>query len=347
MAGIPALLGPGMLVQPFELLDELALLARAGVDPAQVRVSSTATIVLPHHVDEDIASDKRRGLGTTRSGIGPALADKARRIALRVQDLTDAARVRQALEARVPRQRRAELEASARSIVRCGRKLAPRVVDGGAMVRAALDRGDHVLCEGAQGVLLDVDHGTWPYVTGTHPTVSGALAALGIPPRAAGRVIGVTRAYCTRQGPGAFPTEVRGHDEGALRAATHEYSMRIGWLDLHALRFAHALNGFDELVVTGLDRLRGLSTVRVGDGWTDARGRPTDSLCTRPAVRARLRDLPGFLLDVSGARTASALPSAARAFLDDVERSVSVPVLRFSVGRDGPLATRRSSLLRR
>ncbi|MBI1944286.1 MAG: adenylosuccinate synthetase [Deltaproteobacteria bacterium] len=345
VAGVPALLGPGMLVHPLALVEELALLDRTGIDAGLVRVSAGATVVLPEHVDEDVARERMRPLGTTRSGIGPALVDKARRVALRMHELTDAQRVRHALQSRTVRARpKSEIERQVRALVRAGRALAPRLVDGGALVRAALARGDDVLVEGAQGTLLDVDHGTWPHVTGTHPTVGGAMAALGLPAREVARVIGVTRAYATRQGAGLFPTEVHGREEGALRAATREYSVRIGWLDLQALRYAHVLNGFDELAVTGLDRLRGLEVVKLGDGWLDARGRTLTTLSTDGPIGARLCELPGFLDDVTNVRSARGMPPAARGFLDFVERSVAVPVRRFSVARAGRLATRRSLL---
>lgn len=334
--GIEALLGPGMLVQPFTLAAELANLKRAGVDVSRVRLASRATLVLPLHLEAEHRVEDRlraQGIGTTRNGVGPALIDKVRRIALRVEDLQDRGRLREYFAARDAwegtRTKVRQRYRFVRALLEVGRSLARRVVDGAATVHAALAAGDQVLVEGAQGTLLDVDHGAWPHVTATHPTAGGALASLGLPPRAVDRVVGVARAYATRQARGFFPTEVSGVEEGALRRATGEHALRLGWLDLVALRHAHRLNGFDELIVTGLDRLAGLPTVRLCRAYRVGRALYRDALPPRAAkVTALYQTLRGFGADPSR-------------FLEAVEKGSGVPVLRYSAHFEGPLKVRR------
>lgn len=351
--GVLALAGTGMLIDPFLLVDELAALAALGVDTAGFRLCAGATLVLPLHVAEDGAVEERRGdtlIGTTRNGIGPAMADKARRIALRAGDLAFPERVRAFFAARdlwqgttTPVSTRRSLQ---RRLAHVAGLLAPHLVHGPTLLHEALARGARVLIEGAQGTLLDVDHGAWPHVTAGHVTIGGALASLGLSHKDVGAVIGVTRSYATRQAPGFFPTEATLAHEGALRAATGEHAVRVGWLDLVALRVALRLNGFDELIVTGIDRLAGLDTLRLCRAYRLASGEElTDRLPPRGASVVPLYDeLAGFSEDVSTAQSTAELPPAAASFLDAVEQGTGVPVLRFSNRRAGPLARRGSRL---
>lgn len=345
---VHCLLGPGMFVDPKGLADELASLQRAGVPARRLRLSSRATVILSEHREEEVSARQRlkeRWVETTCSGIGPAAVDKARRIALHLEDLCHPKRIAARLDARADHGAKPLTGSARRRRVRdlfnLGKLLAPRLVDGQDVVASALERNERVFVEGAQGAMLDVDHGTWPHVTATHTGVGGVLSSLGIPASEVEHVVGVARAYATRVAKGSFPTEVHGVEQGMLRGLTGEYQIRLGWLDLVALRAAHRRNGFDELVLTGLDGLNGLDRIRLCQEYRSGRRRWTRSLPPLgEEVRPVYRELAGFRANWEKVRTHSQLPKEAAYFLAEVERSVSIPIRQFSCHRTGPLLRR-------
>ncbi len=352
--GVVGVSGPGMVVQPFALEDELHDLERRGLLRGEVALSDRAHVILPIHEAEDAWEDALRSkrnpaasLGTTRRGIGPAYADRAGRWGLRVGELSRPAIVRERLDllyatkATVPDlPRREELEPE---LIEVGARLAPIVRPTESMLWDAVDRGDGILLEGAQSALLDVDFGTYPYVTSSHPTSAGALVGSGIPPTAVDAVIGVAKAYNTRVGAGPFPTEDSGtageflRRVGGERGATTGRPRRCGWLDLVQLRYVSRLNGFTSLALTKVDVLGGLDEVPVctqyvlADGSTTRDVLPThaEDLEKVQPVYERLPAWPEFherTKERIRREGASALPSTLRRFLGYITDETGVPV---------------------
>ena len=272
--GKECVLGAGCVVDPEVFVEELDDLERRGISTDMVRLSGNAHLVMPWHVALDQASERRLGrlqIGTTRRGIGPAYADKSARLGIRVQDLFDPKILRQKIEValaeknvwleRVYGAAPLELEEVAERAEGYAQRLRPYIADTSLLVERALKEGKAVLCEGAQATLLDLDHGTYPFVTSSNPIAGAAATGLGIGPTRIDRVIGVAKAYVTRVGEGPFPTEIQGPDQERLRELGGEYGTvtgrqrRCGWLDLVGLRYAVRLNGMTSLAVTKLDVL--------------------------------------------------------------------------------------------
>ena len=272
--GKRCVLGNGVVLDPEVLCEELDELAARGRSAEGLRISGSAHLVMPWHRVLDQASELHLGalqIGTTRRGIGPAYADKAARVGIRVQDLLDAKILREKIATALELKNeqlgflygigRLDAEAIQASAARHAERLAPYIADVSLLVNEALDRGEQVLCEGAQGTLLDLDHGTYPFVTSSNPIAGGACVGLGMGPTRIGAVAGVAKAYLTRVGEGPFPSEAETAASDALREAGGEFGTvtgrprRCGWLDLVGLRFAARVNGFTELVLTKLDVL--------------------------------------------------------------------------------------------
>jgi adenylosuccinate synthase len=315
-------------------------------------VSERAHVILPAHRAMEEHEERGPGaVGTTLRGIGPAYRDKMARIGVTVGDFLDREGFLRALERQREWRRRSEpaLPASAvdpeaveAMLAPYRRRLAPHVADTGLLVYRAAREGKQVLLEGAQGTLLDVDHGSYPYVTSSSAAAGGACTGSGLPPRLVDEVIGVSKAYTTRVGLGPFPTEMHGEEGDALRDAGAEYGAttgrprRCGWLDGVALRHAARVNGLDRLVVTKLDVLSGQPTVRVAVAY-----RVGGELVTEfPGRIARLEraepvyeELPGWADDVTRVTEAGALPEAARRFLARIEEICDVPISLVSVGQ--------------
>lgn len=348
--------GDGMVLDPLQLLEELDVLAARGVDTSRVRISERAVVVTPLHRAIDTArsaytlSDRDDVIGTTQQGVGPALVDKMMRTALRFSQLADTRAIRRSLEATLalfpsvcPTPR--ALTAMVRRLAWARRALGDRVVDTREVVHAALARGRGVLVEGAQGTLLDIDHGAYPFVTATHPTTAGALASLGVGPRHVERVIGVTRAYVTRQAQGPLFTEIPAADERAFRALTGEHVLRVGWLDAVALRGAARINGFTELLVTNVDGLAGFPAAALATGYLDAAGlvhrtwgRPELAPASIRYVRVRAADLDATARRVGPIHTRAAEAVAAwKPYLLRVAREVGLPIRHVSASAGGPL----------
>jgi adenylosuccinate synthase len=346
--------GPGMVIQPTKLEEEILALERRGLLRGEVVLSDRAHVLLPLHEAEDLWEDELRtrvnpaaALGTTRTGIGPAYADRAARFGLRLADLVRPAVLKEKLEmlyatkshlGQLP-----PVDEAAASLAEVGSRLAPRIRTTEPMLWEAIARGENVLLEGAQSALLDIDFGTYPFVTSSHPTSAGALVGSGIPPTEVTEVIGVAKAYSTRVGTGPFPTEDSGsageflRRVGGERGATTGRPRRCGWLDLVLLRYAARLNGFTSLAITKVDVLGGLDEVPVchqyvmPDGTTVRDVLPTnaDDLARAQPVFERLESWPEFherLKQRVVQEGSRALPAALRRYLEYVADEVGVPI---------------------
>jgi len=353
-------MGNGMVINPQVLLEEMQSLQAADVDitPQRLHISYAAHLITPAHLALDAAQEAARGqakIGTTLRGIGPAYSDKVARRGLRMEALLDPDSLPEKLEAHIARANRLltrlyEAEPlDSKSVIAAYRgyaeALRPYIRDTSALLSEALHRGARVLAEGAQGTLLDLEHGTYPFVTSSSPTAPGALTGLGLGVGCVGRVIGVAKAFQTRVGAGPFPTEVDGPAAGHLRGSganpwdefgtTTGRPRRVGWLDLVLLRYALRVNGVTELALTKLDVLSGLETVRICTAYQ----RDGHTLTELPAGPGSLEgyqplytELPGWQEDLRTARQWEDLPDAACDYILHIEEQMGVPVSMVSVG---------------
>jgi adenylosuccinate synthase len=355
--GTACVLGAGMVIDMDVFQTEVAALQKAGMLLGdELRVSLDAHVILPYHRDldglrEDRASGGAASIGTTRRGIGPAYEAKAARRGVRVRDLLDPTRLRVRLEQNklhvdpeLQRYGAAPIDVAALTAAaeRWATWLSGKVCDVGAFVHTAIKAGQRVLFEGAQGALLDLDHGTYPYVTSSTTTAGGACAGIWIGPTLIDAVWGITKAYTTRVGAGPFPTCERGPLGQQLREAGEEYGATTGrprdcgWLDLPALRHAARLNGLTGLCITKLDVLAALPSVQVCNRYADGAEPGADELVD---VVAEYTPVPGWgdpqlRPQIAAARRLEDLPGPARAYLDAVEEAVGVPITLVSVGPD-------------
>ncbi len=352
--GCVPVIGNGVVINPQVLLEEMEALEARGVDVSRLRISGNAHLIMPYHLELDRVTERRLGknrLGTTKRGIGPAYADKAARVGLRVQDLLDPKIFGEKLAVVLKEKNLVltrvygRLPFDAREIsdayLAYGERLRPYITDTAALVQHALDDGRTVLFEGAQATMLDLDHGTYPFVTSSNPVAGGACAGAGIGPRDIDRVIGVTKAYCTRVGSGPFPSEADPADAEVLVEAGGEYGTttgrrrRTGWFDAVAARYAARLNALTELVVTKLDVLSAFERVKVCVAYT-FEGRRYDGFPEHQTVFNKCtpiyEELPGWDADITGARRPEDLPAAARTYVEAVQELVGVPVTWASVG---------------
>ncbi len=343
--------GNGVVLDPEQFFRELEEL---GPERAEVLVSGCAHVVMPYHKVLDALEEeaKERRIGTTRRGIGPAYADKHGRSGIRVYDLCDergfAEKLRPILELknrvieRVYGGRPLSFEEVYEPYADYGRRLKPFVGDASSAILEALRGGRRVLFEGAQGVMLDVDVGTYPYVTSSSTTSAGACVGTGVPPTAVGRVIGVVKAYATRVGEGPFPTELEGDLGEHLRRVGHEYGAttgrprRCGWLDLVALKYAVEVSGAEALAITKLDVLKGLEEIRVCVAYVDAGGTRRERFVPETGflsqVKPVYRSFKGWDEDLSGCRKLEDLPSAAREYVEFLASQLGAEVLMVGVG---------------
>jgi adenylosuccinate synthase len=349
--GTACVIGAGCVIDPETFVLELDELESRGVSTGEVHVSGNAHLIMPWHVAIDGASERRLGrlqIGTTRRGIGPAYADKASRLGIRVQDLLDAKILRQKIETalaeknvwleRVYGAAPLELEDCAERLERVAQRLRPYVSDTSLLVDTALRTGKRVLLEGAQGTLLDLDHGTYPFVTSSNPVASAAATGVGIGPTRIDDVIGVSKAYVTRVGEGPFPTEIEGPDQERMRDLGGEYGTttgrerRCGWLDLVALRYAARVNGLTAIALTKLDVLSHFDEIPVCVRYRLPDGSETADF---PAHQSDFHHAAPVLETLDGWRAPldDALPDAAQRYVAFVEEQVGVPVSLVGTGQ--------------
>jgi len=352
-------LAQGMAIDPFSLVGELDELAKRGLirKKGSLVVSDRAHAILPYHVVVDgLREQTASALGTTKRGVGPCYEDKVARRGIPLGALRDLGKteelVRRALAAWEPTIRALGGETPTLSAVMAKlAEVAPRIVpllaETSHLVERAVRDGKRVLFEGAQGTLLDIDHGTYPFVTSSHATAGGACTGSGVGPSRIDFVVGLVKAYCTRVGGGPFPTELSDSIGEGLRARGDEYGSvtgrprRTGWLDLPALRYAVRVNGLDGLALTKLDVLTGLAEIKICTSYRTPSGTtsefPIDDVEHAVPV---YESLPGWQADLAPARAMTALPEAARRYVDRIERDSGCPVVLVSVGsrRDETIA---------
>jgi adenylosuccinate synthase len=351
---LTSVIADGVVVDPGVLLGEMDTLSGLGIDVSRLVVSGNAHLIMPYHLELEKVTERHLGkhaLGTTKRGIGPAYADKAARIGLRLQDLFDPKIFREKLEVVLKEKNLLltkiynRLPLSADTIVEqyraYGERLRPHVADTSRLLYEGLRAGENVLFEGAQGTLLDLDHGTYPFVTSSNPVAGFALASAGVGPMEVDRVIGVTKAYVTRVGSGPFPTEDPGPDGERLGEAGKEFGTttgrkrRCGWFDAVLVRYAARLNGLSEIFLTKLDVLSGFRSIKVCTGYVaDAEtfedAPPNQSLFHR--AQPMYEELEGWDESLSEDRSFGDLPPAARKYVERLQDLAGVRIGVVSVG---------------
>lgn len=353
-------IGNGVVINPATLLSEAKMLRDAGIDvnPERLKISHAAHIITQAHIALDKAMEAARSdkIGTTLRGIGPAYTDKVSRTGLRMEKMLSAEEFAEAIEANV-KEANWKLEnlyqteildakAAAAEAYEFARLLAPYIADVSQVLHQALKKGQQVLAEGAQGTLLDLDQGTYPFVTSSNPTSSGALTGLGLGPSWVERVVGVTKAFQTRVGEGSFPTEVSGEIATSLRGTgdkpwdefgtTTGRPRRVGWIDLVLLRFAARINGFTELVLTKLDVLTGIPELKVCTAYRGKDGKLIYDLPLGPGNLSEYTPvyeaIPGWEQNLWEVREWEGLPLEARIYIQKIEELSEIPVRLVSVG---------------
>ncbi len=354
--GCTPVIGNGVVVDPGVLFEEVEALQEQDVDTSRLLVSPDAHLITPYHVTLDKVAERFLGkarIGTTGRGIGPTYADKVARLGIRVQDLFDESILRQKVEAslemknqilvKIYNRREISVAEITDYLLAFAEQLSPMVVDTSRVLNNALDDGQVVLLEGGQGTLLDVDHGTYPFVTSSNPTAGGACTGSGIGPTRIARVVGILKAYTTRVGAGPFPTELHDADGQRLREVGHEYGVttgrdrRCGWFDAPIARFASRANGLTDFFLTKLDVLSGWEQIPVCVAY-DVDGERTEELPLSQSefhhARPVYEFLPGWSEDISDARSLSDLPANARAYIDYVADVSGTRISAVGVGPD-------------
>jgi adenylosuccinate synthase len=354
--GVVPVIGNGVVVDPAVLLEEMAGLEARGVDTSRLLISASAHLITPYHVTLDKVTERFLGkakIGTTGRGIGPTYMDKVARIGIRVQDLFDPSILRQKVEGalvnknqtlvKVFNRRELDIDAITEELLQYAEPMRPHVTDTALVLNNALDAGKTVLLEGGQGTLLDVDHGTYPFVTSSNPTAGGACTGSGIGPTRITRVIGILKAYTTRVGSGPFPTEL--HDEWGerLRSVGGEVGVttgrprRCGWFDAPIARYATRVNGLTDFFLTKLDVLTGIERIPVcvayeieGERVDELPASQTDFHHAKPIYE----EVPGWTEDISAARSIEDLPVNAQAYVRYLEELSGAPISAIGVGQD-------------
>ncbi|MBI2827704.1 MAG: adenylosuccinate synthase [Acidobacteria bacterium] len=352
--GVTCVIGNGVVVDPLALFKEIDELARMGIAvDGRLLVSEKAHMILPYHRELDVLSEARRGerkIGTTSRGIGPAYEDKVGRRGIRICDLLgDRAALQQEVRENVSARNRIIKESTLdwkpllEQLISSGERMRPWVADVSLFLARTMQAGKAVMFEGAQATLLDIDHGTYPFVTSSNASVGGVCTGLGVPPRAIGGVLGVAKAYTTRVGEGPLPTELSGELADRLREGGQEYGAstgrprRCGWFDAVVVRYSARINGLDALALTKLDVLDGLPEVRLCTGYRTPNGTlsefPAD-LRALAAAEPIYETLPGWSRSTKGATRLEGLPPAARRYIDRLEEASGVPCAIISTGSD-------------
>ncbi len=343
-------IGSGTVVSLTGLLEEIDRLSGIGVDVSRIKVSDRAHVVFPYHAWADRRAERARGssaLGTTGRGIGPAYVDRVARTGIVFGDLADRERLAEKIRTNLRNLSQTTVDGDLpgesevfEQTLADARRLAPHVVDGVAYIHERLESGRRVLIEGAQGTLLDVGFGTYPYVTSSHTIAGGACTGLGIGPGAIGRVTGVVKAYCTRVGAGPFPSELHDALGERLRVNGGEFGTvtgrprRCGWFDAVAARYAVRLNGLTGAALTKLDVLSGFDTLGIVTAYR-VDGRTADfGDAANPALRVEVEEMPGWQEPIGGVRRIAGLPENARRYVARLEELMTVPIEVVSVGRE-------------
>lgn len=347
-------IGSGTVIDPKVLLAEMEMARSKGLDPSRVRISANAHVIMPYHRKLDVAIERFLGknqIGTTKKGIGPTYTDKYARVGIRIQDLFDTKIFRKKVEAALEEKNKVlpriynTLPMDPDEIITeytgYAEQLRPQVTDTSLLLWNGLKAGENVLFEGAQGTLLDIDHGTYPFVTSSNPTAGGAAVGSGIGPKAIDEIIGVAKAYISRVGTGPFPTELLDETGDTMIELGGEYGTvtgrrrRCGWLDLVALRYAHRVNTFTGLFLTKMDILSAFDTIKVANAYKSD-GVRYDEFPTQQSVlyhcEPEYEELPGWKTDITGVRKFDDLPRAAREYVMYIQEKVGVPIGWVSVG---------------
>ena len=364
---ITPVIGNGVVIDPKVLLEEIDSLESDGISTHRLLVSCNAHLIMPYHRDLDGAAERRLGdqeIGTTRRGIGPAYMDKASRLGIRVQDLTDEHILRKKIAAALVEKNDLleklydlptyTVDEIVDEYMGYAKRIKPMISDTSTVLNKALRAEQWVFFEGAQGTLLDIDHGTYPFVTSSSPTAGGACTGTGVGPKAIDRVLGISKAYITRVGSGPFPTELESTPgsigehlttKGGEFGTTTGRQRRCGWYDGVIIRYAVQVNGLTDLVITKLDVLSELDTIKVCVAYEYQGKRYNDLPCHQTVfhhARPIYEELPGWKCDIDHCRTFEELPTAARDYITYLEDLAEVPVSIIAVGPD-----RSQSIMRR
>jgi len=349
-------IGNGLVVDPKALLEELKYLHDRGVSTDNLRVSNRAHVILPYHLKQDELEEASKGdnkIGTTKKGIGPAYMDKAARIGIRMADLLDREAFKEKLERNLAQKNRLfekmydtegfSVEEIFEEYFEYGQQIAQYVCDTSVVLNDALDNNHRVLFEGAQGVMLDIDHGTYPFVTSSNPIAGGVTVGTGVGPAKVTRVVGVCKAYTSRVGDGPFPTEL--HDEigHQIREVGREYGTttgrprRVGWFDSVVVRHARRVSGLTDLSLNSIDVLTGISTLKICVAYK-YNGEVIDEVPANLNILAKCEpvyeELPGWTEDITGVRSLDELPENARKYVERVSELTGIQLSMFSVGPD-------------
>lgn len=350
------IIGNGVVVNPEVLLEEIDGMVKKGVAISKLEVSTRAHVIMPYHIRIDEEDEKLRGddkIGTTKNGIGPCYADKINRVGIRIGDLMDRDVFYQKLKTNLELKNRLfatyyncegfDFEEIFTKYTALAERICPYVKDTEYSANQYIKEGKKVLFEGAQATMLDLDHGTYPFVTSSNPTAGGACVGSGVGPRMMSNIIGVVKAYTTRVGAGPFPAEQSNKIGEYLRETGHEFgtvtgrSRRCGWFDSVVVRYAAMLNSLDYLAITRLDILDGLDTINICKGYMykgiELKEYP-ESLNILQDVEPVYEELPGWKTDISGCKSYDELPENARYYVERISQLVGVPLGIVSVGPD-------------
>lgn len=347
-------IGNGMVVNPKALVDELNYLKSHGISTANLRISDRAHVVMPYHIKLDELEEETKGnnkIGTTKKGIGPAYMDKAARIGIRMVDLLDSEEFAAKLKRNLDEKNRIleklygidgfDYEQVYNEYLSYAEVIRPYVTDTSVVLNEAIDTEKAVLFEGAQASMLDIDQGTYPYVTSSNPVAGGVCIGSGVGPTKISKVIGVVKAYSTRVGDGPFPTELLDETGEYIRGNGHEYGTttgrprRVGWFDALVVRHARRVSGLDGMAITRLDILTGLKELKICIGYRCNGGVLTEfptSLKVLAQCEPIYETLPGWEEDISGVRSYEELPNNTRAYIEKIAEVTGVPLSIFSIG---------------
>jgi adenylosuccinate synthase len=348
-------IGNGVVIDPRVLTDEIDGLRARGIDVGGLKVSANAHLIMPYHLMLDDAGEARLGklqIGTTKRGIGPCYADKAARLGIRVQDMLDEKILKKKITAALEPKRqtlrpfmkdpRLDLQAMTDEYLTFGHRLEQFIADTATLAHRALDDDRFVVFEGAQATMLDIDHGTYPFVTSSNPVAGAACVGAGVGPRDIQEVWGVAKAYCTRVGAGPFPTELEDALGEEIRERGGEYGTttgrprRTGWMDLVALRYAARINSMSALVITKLDVYSGFDSIKVATRYRGAEEAIFETFPYHQSVlhhaTGEYEELPGWREDITEARSESDLPQNARDYLRFIADFIGVPIVLVGVG---------------